>query len=502
MTDKEARARAKATLARSQAERELATKQPLEKRLQDPVYGMRSTLDAGANLATGSVAAPISGIAGLVGAALPGPQGQGADWVRKTQEALTWKPRTEGGAAIADTIAAPGTWLAGKGDQAGGAVTDLTGSPMLGTAVTTGIQALPMALGKAVQRPARNALAKSQNAADAKRSMNSVEDATLEAARKEGYGVPKSVVDPTLAGNTIEGIGGKAAIKQEFDLRNQKVTDKIARREAGLKASEPLSEGALKAARDRLAEPYRQVEALPGLPAPRTTSNINPSRNPYPLIGKTPKTPKELVHDWRSVNSRATELWKDYQRNAKIETLDAHKAALKEKTVIERNIEKAAIAAGRRDLVPALRAARVKIAQNYTIDRALNEGNGSVDATVIARMRDNRIPLTGGLKTIGDFARAFKPFNIEKSKVPPAGVSNLQAITGSIASVAGASALGPVGALAGAVPIVAPPIARAYVLSRQNPRTYNANPALRIGSEAATVAPWIGASGMANARRR
>lgn len=48
-------------------------------------------------IASSMVAEPLSGLAGIAGTILPGPQGQGADWVNRTQEALTYMPRTEGG---------------------------------------------------------------------------------------------------------------------------------------------------------------------------------------------------------------------------------------------------------------------------------------------------------------------------------------------------------------------------------------------------------------------
>jgi hypothetical protein len=61
------------------------------------------------NLASGGIAAPISGLAGLAGAALPGPQGQGASWVRKVGNALTYEPRTK----TAETMLKPLEWAGG-----------------------------------------------------------------------------------------------------------------------------------------------------------------------------------------------------------------------------------------------------------------------------------------------------------------------------------------------------------------------------------------------------
>src|SRR5260221_602904 len=45
--------------------------------------------------ATSMVSTPLSGFAGIAGAVLPGPQGQGSNWVGKVQDALTYEPRTK-----------------------------------------------------------------------------------------------------------------------------------------------------------------------------------------------------------------------------------------------------------------------------------------------------------------------------------------------------------------------------------------------------------------------
>jgi hypothetical protein len=54
-------------------------------------------LEAGTQFLTGAVAEPIAGGAGVLGGMLPGEQGQGADWVKGTREALTYQPRTAAG---------------------------------------------------------------------------------------------------------------------------------------------------------------------------------------------------------------------------------------------------------------------------------------------------------------------------------------------------------------------------------------------------------------------
>lgn len=463
-----------------------------------------------ASLMSGMVAAPVSGMAGLAASVLPGQPGAGAEMVRKVGNAMTYQPRSQEGQKLAGLVAAPFEWLAGKADQAGGAVAEATGSPLQGAAVNTAIQALPLLAGRGARALG---LGEAESAASigerAKlKSLNSVKDETLAAAHAEGYVVPPSAINGSYLGNRMEGIAGKAALRQDAQLQNQPITNKIARREAGLAENSRIDEETLKAARDVIAEPYREVADLPGLPAPRVTTQLNPMRPAYSMFGKTPDTPAELVRDWKSTNSKATELWRDYQRNAKVETLEAYKAKLKEKETIEANIEKAAVAAGRPDLVPALREARVKLAKNYTVERALNLGSGDVDAATLGRMLDKGLPLTDGLETIGKFENAFSPYLRDAGKVPTPGVSKVEGSLGVLFGLGGHAALGLPGVLAATLPFVAPHAARALMLSKamQKPRGYGQGALSRLLSSPATAnaletAPFAGTTAELEQRR-
>ena len=82
--------------------------------------------DVGLSMARQAVAFPASGLAGLAGAVLPGPPGQGAEFVQKTQEAIGGQPFTAAGRAaiggLGETMRpaieaarAPGSALAEQG---------------------------------------------------------------------------------------------------------------------------------------------------------------------------------------------------------------------------------------------------------------------------------------------------------------------------------------------------------------------------------------------------
>jgi hypothetical protein len=103
--------------------------------------------EAVTQMATGSAASALGGLAGLAGTILPGGQGQGSRWSEAVRNFLTYQPRTPQGRAASEVIGAPFALLERGADKAGGAASAGTGSPLVGTAVKTGIEALPMLFG-------------------------------------------------------------------------------------------------------------------------------------------------------------------------------------------------------------------------------------------------------------------------------------------------------------------------------------------------------------------
>jgi hypothetical protein len=50
-----------------------------------------------ASIASSAIAEPVSGLAGIAGAAMTGDSGKATEWINKTQDALTYQPRTATG---------------------------------------------------------------------------------------------------------------------------------------------------------------------------------------------------------------------------------------------------------------------------------------------------------------------------------------------------------------------------------------------------------------------
>lgn len=110
--------------------------------------------EAAVSLGSGALAGPISGLAGIAGAAFPGPEGQGADWVQKVQDAMTVQPRSKGGKMIVNALGYIPSKIAEGGNYLGEKSADISGSPAVGAEVNAITQMLPMLLGGPLARAA------------------------------------------------------------------------------------------------------------------------------------------------------------------------------------------------------------------------------------------------------------------------------------------------------------------------------------------------------------
>lgn len=309
------------------------------------------------------------------------------------------------------------------------------------------------ALGKGVEKVTGKFLQKSTEKAAAAASKASPRVETIKAAQAEGYVIPPSATGGGKVAKTLESVGGKAATAQEASIRNQQVTNQIARREAGLAEDEPITEGSLAKARDRLAQPYKEIAAV----SPRA---------------------KQALEKLQDARLDAKDAWKKYGGpSGGPEERRAAMAADNRVAVLERLIDREAKAVGRNDLLPALKQARIDLAKNHDVEAALNLGTGDVDARVIGRILDRRgeKAVTGGLQTVGKFAQAFAPFTSPKASGQSApGVGYLRPYTPYLLGAAGLGATEqlegrPYGIVAGALPLLSGP-ARAAALSRMMQR--------------------------------
>ena len=92
-------------------------------------------------------ATSIAGLAGLAGTALPGPEGQGAEWVNKVQKALSYEPTSPTTKAIITAMGLPQEYIVNPiAEAAGGALAE-QGYPAAGAITKGAIETAPALLG-------------------------------------------------------------------------------------------------------------------------------------------------------------------------------------------------------------------------------------------------------------------------------------------------------------------------------------------------------------------
>lgn len=269
-------------------------------------------------------------------------------------------------------------------------------------------------------------------------------DKTLERAQEEGYKVIPSQVNPSPANTALESLGGKAAVKQAAELDNQRVTDQIARREIGLPPNTPLNMQTIEARRTELSKPYAELAA------------VSPNAD-------------YLLRELRDARQKATAYWKEYEVQKTVSSLEQYHALNKKAQALDVKLQAEAMKAGKPELVPAMREARQAIAKTWDVERALNLGDGTVDAKALGRLYDHGAPLSGGLETIAKFSLGpGKQVTREAASVPTPNVSKLNWTMAPFLGAGGAAVAGPVGAAMGAAaPFVLPPAARSVLLNKQ-----------------------------------
>lgn len=433
-----------------------------QQRMADPTSGMGFTdkFNAGMGKAFSDIG---RGTKQLFGG------GPSAEEVRETRRLDAPLMRT--GAGIAGNIggnvavAAPAMFIPGVNSVAGAGAagatiaalqpTEGTGERLTNMAVGGGLGAGTQYLAGPVAKKLGERAVTKQAELAAAQSRNSVRDETIRMGREAGYVVPPSAVHkPSFIGGRLESLAGKAALGQESALRNQPVTDALARRAAGLQEDVPITVAALRQARHGMAQPYRDVAAL------------------------NPKAASDLEALQAARHASRTQ-WKHYNRSADPAALASAQSADKQSAAWQKSLEGHAQASGKTDLVQALIDSRANIAKNRTVQKALNRGTGSVDAAVIGRELDAGAPLTGELATIGRYQQSFPHFMREASSVPTPQVGKTELLASALLGGGGAMAGGPVGALAGLAPFASGPT-RSLLLS-EPVQSSLANPNYSVG---------------------
>lgn len=248
----------------------------LLQRTGEAAYGL---FEPGLAIATGTAGAVAGGLAGLGRAALPGPSGAGADVSRKVSQALTYEPTTGIGKAATEVASYPFVKLSELGGAAGGAVTDITGSPLAGAGVSTAIQGAPIALGEiARMRAMRPEQLTPEQAATR---------ANVAKATREGYVLTPSQADLGAVKKTLEGLTGSAKMEKLASLKNQPITNALIKEDLGIPEQVKPTSELLASMRRQEGANYEAIRGAGRITADdEFTTQINNIEAPYKRIAQ------------------------------------------------------------------------------------------------------------------------------------------------------------------------------------------------------------------------
>lgn len=348
-------------------------------------------------------------------------------------------------------------------------------------------------------------LANRTNELQTSQAANAVRDTTLREAQAAGYVLPPTSVKPGAVNSVFEGVSGKVKTAQAASIKNQEVTNVLAKKSLGIAEDAPLDRAALETVRQEAGQAYEVVANLQSVNWDRgflkSVGDLIPSgkgavKNPahdaieelvQGLTQKASWTGSELVDDIRLLREMGNANLASARAGGDVAKQMLGKAQMKASSLLEdlaeRNLanNKAPSSA-----IQELKNARQLIAKSYSVERALDEATGNVSAQALAGQLKKGKPLSGELETIAKTSAAFPQATRPAQAIGSANpLSAVDAISGSLMGGMMTAATGnPLGLLAAGGPLIRP-LVRSGILSSGyqramvKPPSYEASALLR-----------------------
>jgi len=308
------------------------------------------------------------------------------------------------------------------------------------------------------------------------KAQNAPKDAAVAAAQDAGYVIPPTQANPSLVNRALEGLSGKIQTGQGASVKNQPVTNNLARESLGLAPDAPLNAETLNGLRKTAGQAYEAIKTLPNrfvadgqfqTDIKAIGNDFSAAATEFPdllkndaietlktALSKPDMSPASAIELTKKLRFDASKNFKAFSDPEKLALADAQYDAAKAiEGMIERNIPDP-------KLLENFRNARQLYAKTYDVQSALNDTTGNVSAPILAKLMDKGSPLTGGLKQAADFSKTFPKAaqNIDTIGSAP-GFSPLDAAAAAGMAAAGHN-YGAVGSIIGR------PIVRSAILSQ------------------------------------
>ena len=369
-------------------------------------------LEAPLAMGSGAVATGVSAPAGLV-AGIRGGMDAAADTMRTIQEAGTYQPRTQQGKMATNMLGAPFA-MAGEAGAAG--VKALGGGEnkqQLARDVTPAVASTVLGLKGAV-KPGAMKLPQHIDA--------------MKTAQESGYMMPPKDVNPSAINKAASTVARPSGVENSLAAKNVAVTERLAKADLGLAATDYLNEDSLAGVRKSASKPYEDIkssgkvfdttdhqfvqdlkdvdkelhqakaefpEAFRDQPLENIRSQVSNAKGSGDSIIK-------LIQKYRK--DATTLLKKSDMTPGDVAAASARKhVATVLEDLLDRELNKDPKTAG---LVPELRKSRELIAKTHDVEAAANLKTGDIDPAKLAKLEDNGVKLTGNLAKIAQAYRA------------------------------------------------------------------------------------------------
>jgi hypothetical protein len=310
-----------------------------------------------------------------------------------------------------------------------GAAADL--STLLGVgAIGTGSQVLSRASTltnplTAVTAPVTAVARRGQAKMTKQQKLNAVRDATLREGQAQGFVVTPGSVTPTVGNILLERIGGKTRVEQLAGVRNQQVTDSLARRAIGLPDDAPLTRDTMRDIRAQeyaagyapLANIGRVVVDADFKQALQDVTNAFTGASKS-FKGAAPQDVQKLIKPYSVADFDAADaiaatrtLRENARNNFQKGEGALARAQIAVSNALEGQLERSLQAANNPQataLLDGFRNSRKRMAVSHAVEDAIVEGTGSVDARKLASDFQKGKLLTGELETAAKFANTFR----------------------------------------------------------------------------------------------
>lgn len=253
---------------------------------------------------------------------------------------------------------------------------------------------------------------------DIRKLQNAGRDQILKEGQQAGYVNLPSQVGAGRGARMLETVSGKFKAEELASAKNQQVTNSLARKYLGLPDDTPLTTETLDSLREQAGTVYQQAAELPaGQVGTQTSKSLaTGQKTTTPIM----KSGAQLIEEIKLARDDARSAWKAFNFGTDKPTQARNAAINADKRVetLEKELETLAKQNNQPQLIGALKNARQEIAKIYTVDKALNDATGSVDAKVIGKQLAKGVPISKELAIAGKYAQAFPKVNKPVSEMP------------------------------------------------------------------------------------